>query len=233
MKLLSKSEISKAAAVDRQREIEEGLKLAKRVDSLREVAAEEDASLEKFRTETLARISKEISEETTKRDVLVVEVVDLEERKRLSLIPITEKWDEVLQKESLVAEQLAEVDKQKQSVANTQSIAEATYADASQQKNRADDMYIRAEKALLEAHNALQTAENDRVSASNTLFDAKGKVDLMLKAATEKESWVTEREKSVLAKEKDLKKRELELAKQFSLLKDREATLERNIKRNK
>ena len=81
MKLLPKSDIAKAKSVDKQREIDEGMKLAKRVDSLREVAAAEEASLKKFRSETLGAINTEITANATKRDELTQEVQSLEERK--------------------------------------------------------------------------------------------------------------------------------------------------------
>jgi len=62
MRLLKKSEISVAKAQEKRSEIEQGLQLAKRVDTLRQTAAEEEASLIEFRKKTVAQIHKEIGE---------------------------------------------------------------------------------------------------------------------------------------------------------------------------
>ncbi len=59
VKLLSKREIDVAKARDRQREIAEGTKLAQRVDGLRELAADEEKSLNDFRIKTLTAINEE------------------------------------------------------------------------------------------------------------------------------------------------------------------------------
>ena len=48
MRLMKKSDITKANAQAKKREIDEGVKLAKRIDGLRETLADEEQSLEKF-----------------------------------------------------------------------------------------------------------------------------------------------------------------------------------------
>lgn len=82
MKLLSKSDVQKAKSLDRQREIDEGLKLARRVDALREIAAAEESSLAKFRIETIAKIHDEISILAAKRDELQIEADSILENAR-------------------------------------------------------------------------------------------------------------------------------------------------------
>ena len=75
LKLLSKSEIDTAKNLDRSREVAEGLKLSRRVDGLRELASKEEQMLEKHRTETLASISKEISDLNADKEVLLAELI--------------------------------------------------------------------------------------------------------------------------------------------------------------
>jgi hypothetical protein len=60
MRLLPKQEASILQASKKRAEIDEGLKLARRVDSLREIAATEEASLALFREKTLKAISADI-----------------------------------------------------------------------------------------------------------------------------------------------------------------------------
>jgi len=91
MKLLAKSDIHQKRAAEQKQTIDEGKKLASTIDRLREVAAQEDASLDKFRSETLARIHEETTEAATKRDALLGEVRELEAAKREALQPLTEE----------------------------------------------------------------------------------------------------------------------------------------------
>lgn len=77
MRLLEKKDIDKAKATDRAKEISEGLKISKKVDSLRELKVNEEESLNKWRKETLFAIQKEIADLTNERDEVLCEVVSL------------------------------------------------------------------------------------------------------------------------------------------------------------
>lgn len=77
MKLLSKIEINTLKSVERKKEIDEGVKLAKKVDTLREVASKEESNLRKFRIETLAIIQSEINLKIKERDSLLEEIKKL------------------------------------------------------------------------------------------------------------------------------------------------------------
>ena len=72
MKLLKKSEINTLKAQERKAEIDQGLKLSRRVDVLRETAAQEEASLEAFRRSSIKAINEEIKQLTYVRDSLKV-----------------------------------------------------------------------------------------------------------------------------------------------------------------
>jgi len=56
MRLLAKREVDQRKSVERARDIDEGMKLARQVDTLRETKAEEEASLARFRTESISKI---------------------------------------------------------------------------------------------------------------------------------------------------------------------------------
>lgn len=94
LRLLTKSDIAKAKATDRSLEIAEGVKLAKRVDTLREVAANEESSLTKFRTNTISEITKEIAQMVMDRDQMKVSNQILKEERERLLAPIDlkEEW---------------------------------------------------------------------------------------------------------------------------------------------
>lgn len=80
-KLLPKQEIVLLKGAERKREIDEGLKLAKKIDLLRQTASEEEANLKKFREESLKVIKEEMSKIITERDGIIIEIVELKQQK--------------------------------------------------------------------------------------------------------------------------------------------------------
>ena len=95
MRLMPKSAVTKANADAKRKEIDEGLKLAKRVDGLRKTVASEEQSLEKFRASTVANIKAEITPLEEKRDSLKKEVEELQRTRAELLLPLDEAWEEV------------------------------------------------------------------------------------------------------------------------------------------
>lgn len=81
MKILPKQEVTRLKAQERQVEITEGAKLAKKIDLLRKTYAEESVSLEKFHTESLKKIRQEIVEAIEERDRILKEVETLREER--------------------------------------------------------------------------------------------------------------------------------------------------------
>ena len=97
IKLLAKRDIDAAKAKERSLEVAEGLKLANRVDGLRETQAQEEASLQRFRTETIKKINEEITESTAKRDSLLTEVKTLQADRERALIPLDKEKQEIVE----------------------------------------------------------------------------------------------------------------------------------------
>jgi hypothetical protein len=77
MRLLKKSEVNERRVVEMRQQADEGLKLAKRIDALRETLAEEELSLRDFRNKEVSRINLEIEELTARRDALSREIEGL------------------------------------------------------------------------------------------------------------------------------------------------------------
>jgi hypothetical protein len=88
MDLLPKKEVERLKADERRKEIDEGVKLAKKVDALRELAAKEEANLEKYRVESTKSLRVEISGLLEQKGTLVKEIKEVEERRRIALIPL-------------------------------------------------------------------------------------------------------------------------------------------------
>lgn len=231
MRLLAKSDVDKAKSIDRQREIDEGLKLARRVDALREVAAQEEATLATYRATTLSTIQGEIASETTKLNKLKGEVRTLEKRKADALAPLT------VELEKIEAGRLELSNKEGELVAREAAL----YLDEVDIKEIVKILNKREEQttyAQLDANQRLRDAgilkdEAERLQrlANDTLTTATASAEEILANAIQREEWVAARELAASAKEEELRTKEIDLAKEFSKLRDREATLERNIKR--
>lgn len=77
MKLLRKNEINVAKSNERKIEIDTGLALARKVDSLREMVSKEEKNLQMFRDETTKIVQAEIDDLIKERDELRDEIEEL------------------------------------------------------------------------------------------------------------------------------------------------------------
>lgn len=78
MRLLDKKEITADSVLERKRQIEEGVRLAKRIDALRQTELQEQANLGKFRIQTLKILKKEVDMLQAKKKALLKEIETLE-----------------------------------------------------------------------------------------------------------------------------------------------------------
>lgn len=82
MKLLEKSVINNLKTIEQKREIDEGKKLALKVDKLRELSAQEQSRLTLFRDESLKKIRQEIDDAIIERNSVLRETEELREESR-------------------------------------------------------------------------------------------------------------------------------------------------------
>lgn len=231
MKLLDKSEIHKAKGQDRQREVAEGLKLANRVDNLREIHAQEEAALEKFRQESIKKINDEIVKKAKEKDALIKEVFQLQEERKKALEPLTEEAERLQALRKDVETTRSEVASRKEAV----YLAEAQVSD---EKLQLREEIARVAEERHRSHALLQEADTERTNARRTRENAEATLAQALseRAQSAKE---LEEERQRLAAQKEsqdiiqakLASEERELNARRLQLIDREKILERNIKR--
>ncbi len=73
MRLLSKQEFDRLKGMEKQFQIQDGKRLAEKVDALRELSAKEESSLRAFKEQAIEAAKAEIIEWTKKRDAMVEE----------------------------------------------------------------------------------------------------------------------------------------------------------------
>lgn len=232
MKLLPKSEVDSLKAVERRRDIDEGLKLAKKVDNLREVVAREYVALKAYRETTLAVIQDEINEKNKTLIPLRAEVADLEARRALALVPLDAEWQKVNEK-------AVELDTREARVLQTEKLLHGVQLKIDTQekesnKRQADTTLLHTQAQALHTNSAILNSDADRKlrEADNVLRVSVNTASATIANAEQRETWVQAREEAVLKKEDELRKRELEIDQAWTLLKDRQALLERNIKQH-
>jgi len=233
MRLLTKREIDVKKSSERASEIGEGVKLARRVDNLREIQAEEEASLKRFREQTIANIHQEIVLETAKRDTLRGEVRDLEKRREDALKPLDAEWEKVHTIEKELSEKQTELVTRETTISEKEEEIKSVEKNLNDEEKRIAEMTARTSKSLKDAEEARVEAESYRVDSVHIKESA-----LSFKKEVEKE--LRERDAVMASRERDLGNKEeanerdrraIEVEK--IQLADQRATLERAFKRIK
>jgi len=232
MKLLEKNEIIKIKSVEKEMEIREGIKLAKKVDSLRELSAKEQDNLIKFRNETVRKVTNEVNSVIQERDTLKNEVISLKEQRKELLKPLDEEW--------------AKIDvKQKELVTFSQELNNKYISFEQEKKDfevgktrlEEDKQRISEEKDLTTKN--LADSEAKKVKIDNVLASTEETKAEILKHLSEKEQKLIARETNIASAERDIKNSNDNLEKEYQFinkekarLADQRATLERAIARN-
>lgn len=233
VRLLSKSDLAKAKTDAQRASVDEGVKIARRVDRLREVAAEEEASLERFRKERLKQIHEETSEAIKERDGLRSEVAELKKRREDLLRPID--------KERRDAEDAIEALKEKEVVlARREAIVEESERRTEEASRQADAILEGAHRKDAASDERLQNAERANREAETVIDNARKMESEVLRIKSELELEFVRRDMELAARERDCEMREQSvrdsegtLKKEWKLLKDRKAMFSRTITRNK
>jgi hypothetical protein len=233
MKLLSKSEIKKAQHADRALEIAEGLKLSRKVDSLRELKATEEEALTKFRNESLAAITKEINELLLKKESIQKEADALREEMK--------KETTLSREERLHLERLKELlEKKEKEIQEKESALRLNEIDIATAIQDAHDSLIRATNHEEETTRLHIVASNERMEAQNALVEATAVRENAIKFREDTERELALRESGLARRESDLSIREKnnvdvtrELNAEKIRLADQRATLERELERIK
>ena len=233
MKLLSKSQLAQAQAAATKQTIDEGMKLAKRVDNLRDVVATEERGYEEFQRKTLQIIHRETIEAATKRDELLSEVKKLEKRKERALEPLTREKEEIKEALTLLADERKWIAEQLKEAEEIAKAAKAEKRKVAGALARAKTRELAAAEKFEAALACEDAAEGVFTTTKELEQKAQGLVRRLETEITQREVNCAIREEGIIMKEEQLQARETETSKQRKLLFDRQAMFERNIIRSK
>jgi hypothetical protein len=220
MRLLDKKTVSTEVATQRVQLAKTGLQLAKKVDALREARAEEEKNLENFRTQTIARVQKDIDSKILEKENLRKELIPLQnEWKRLQTPPdltsaredVAKRQEEVMLRE--IAVNLAEsnvkmaislnISRERENEEERQRLAML--------KKRAEEFLAKAEIRHTQAEDTFSEAKRTTEKAETYAAEVENHLKVRNQEATDREVYLSQYQERVQAWEVDLAAREKKL----------------------
>lgn len=197
MQLLPKSVVDRARIIDRHREIEEGKKLATKVDTLRELASTEEKNLLDFRDKSVAAVKESIRVLLEDKQTILNEIHELEERKQKALKPLNSEWEELTRAQQEQDTWQKTLTKKEASLKETERLLQAKTQELTAMEIRVTDMGANAKEQKALAENAVEEARRILDKARNDAQRILSTVEVAKLEVSERERAVGLREKEV------------------------------------
>lgn len=233
MKLLTKQEISDKKTQERKLEVDEGIKLARKVDKLREMAVSEESNLAKFREENMRLLKESIEALTGQRDFLQNNIMALQEEKRELLVPLDKEWRKVRAIEDRLAKFGEELNEKHIQLQNTEMEYDLKVEKLKEERSRLKDDREGVSELIKEAKSKLKEAKDILETSNSKKEEIERHIKIEYQELTKKEAEISTREKNNKLKESSLLKLADDLAKKDRQINDKYETLQRSITRLK
>lgn len=233
VKLLEKSKLNELKARDRAIEVREGVKLAERVDGLRNLYSKTQEDLENYKVATLAQIGQEINDLTVKKEELIGLVRNLRSEYDVMLPEVSTKRGELFQFEKkLTTWENKLVKREERSALMEIDVAEAI--------EKSENARTRSEDNERITTNLLIQANKNKESSESILKTTKNIQERVLLEKRQAEKELELRQLSIKTKEREISNKEIQLMKlekdlndEMVKVADQRATLERSLNRLK
>ena len=232
MKLLDKQTITTLKGTERKGEIDEAVKLAKKIDLLRETSSSEETKLAQFRAESLARVKTDIDRLITEKTTLSSEISSLQAERTRLMIPLDKEWDKLNEKQKELQNLEKKMQDKELFVETLSKSLQITSETLKVEEARISDLKKDTTKKLAEVDSYNKEAEK-------LLKDTESQTQIILKAFQTRQDALGRKESDVEYREVDIKNQlaQIETEKRGIIeekirLRDREQTLEREIIRN-
>lgn len=218
IRLLPKTEIDKRKSEEQRQAINEGLKVAERVDTLREIAASEETALEKYRTETLRDIQSDVNARHHEKEALEREIQELHREKKELLIPLDARWKEVtrvgtqqVHKEDSLNEKEDILSSKEEELIQRERLTVIKEGKAEDLKKLASAMFLKSQEM--------------KTSSKEEAAEIRNKAQAELSLVEIRQFEVSKRESDATIKESQIKEKEERIEKYEAGLAHREQTL--------
>lgn len=231
IQLLQKSEIQKAKVLERQHEIDEGRKLATRVDTLRQLSSVEEKNLREFREKTMLAVKADINAALEEQFSLEKAIKDRKEELKVLMLPIDSKRYELEQYALSMKELEENIDKKStdNAIAREELFREARILEERRRRIDTDEAV-----ALVATDNAFMMREQAKsilAQARNDAQNIKTKSEIKELELSTRESAVSLREKNATLLENSILMRESRMRDENRAIRDKYETLQRTFKR--
>lgn len=231
IRLLDKKTLSVDLAIQKKKQIDQGVNLAKKVDAVRETLLEEEKRLAEFRNESIARTQTEIDAKIKEKNFLESEIKKREKDLTKLREPLDAEWEDVNSK-------IRAVNTLSLSLNQMQGELEKAIALNIQRERLNKEEEQRIAKERERSVQALTEADLLKEMTSDTLTKAKTRADTIhLNArkiheeAERREQDVDRREVAIVKMAADLKRIEKEQKRKDKEILDKYETLNRDIER--
>lgn len=232
-KLLDKKIVNAEVATQKKNLIDSGLKIAKKVDAVRETLQTEEKNLEEFRAQSIKRVQVDIDQHIKVLDDIKLQIKDRREELTQLQLPLNQKWEEVNKAQAICNDWSLELDRKEHHLDGRQTLIENSEREIDIEKGRITEMKRITVDKLNHADDNLERAREESANIRNKAQAVLSSAELREKVVIGEEEqlqstlvWIEKEKKRLTSWEKDLSKRE-------KVLKDRYATLERTLKRVK
>jgi len=233
IRLLQKSEVQKAKALERQKEIEEGKKLATRVDKLRELSADEERNLRESRDKAISAIRIAINPLIEQKEDVERQITTRREELATLMRPIDDRWVEINQAQKLLDDWEEDLEKRdgENELVKSKNLDIATKL-SKREKNLEHNEAVFKEM-LAEAVHMSEQAKEILADARNEAQAHISASELIKTQLREREEKIAARERDAVLKEKLNAETQKYHAEEKIKLTDMRATLERGLQRLK
>lgn len=231
MRLQDKRHVAADTATQRKKDIDEGMKIASKVDILRETLVTEEGKLRRFREETIRSVQTEIDDYIRQKDKFAEEIYVLEQKKDEARIPLDAEWETVRQGQSDLLTEKQTLWEKSDILKEREKEIEHAEREVEIEKERAKDLTHRSAESLAHADGILKEARESAATIRNKAQVVLGQSELKNTEAELREKSVEVREQEVDAVWDRVRAKEVDLAQRELTLKDKYKTLERTLNR--
>ena len=197
MQLLKKSIVSGEIALQKKQQIDEGIKIAGKVDSLRATLADLEHQHQQFAEQSRYQLESELKPlfdeiASTKR-----EIERLREEKRILSIPLDSKWEEVNNKSK-------EIDSIANDLSDKIAVTNRVMAQMDEKKKELKDLLFRAKTRERELEKIIESEGNKEKEIYDRLIEITDRQEAIEVYFEEKNGELLSRESDIAVKEREL-----------------------------